>query len=92
MTDDRLQALYDILGEAYKAGRDDHEEGPTAGNVLFSLAARMEEEITRIVKDIVGSCIVTAEEVAMDLHKDGERAKSFGADIVAFRLREEMAK
>lgn len=92
MTDPK-QVLYDILGEAFQAGRHfDEPDSPTASQILFPLAARMEEEITRIVKDIVGSCIVTAEEVAMDLHKDGERAKSFGADIVAFRLREEMAK
>lgn len=38
-----LQALYDILGEAYKAGHDDHEEGPTAGSILVPLAARMEK-------------------------------------------------
>lgn len=42
-----LQPLYDILGEAFKSGMayvdPANKDGPTAGDILFPLAARMEE-------------------------------------------------
>lgn len=46
------QPLYDILLEAYRAGQLDagQDTGRTAGDVLFPLAARMEEEIKTLTK------------------------------------------
>jgi hypothetical protein len=51
MTDDQLQPLYDILGEAFKAGQDhvSNPNGPNAGHFLFPLAARMEEELATYI-------------------------------------------
>lgn len=47
-----LQALYDILGEAWKAGRDYAMKAsayPSASDALFPLAARMETEVRGLV-------------------------------------------
>jgi hypothetical protein len=61
MTD--LQPLYDLLGVAYRAGEMaglHPESAPTAGNVLFPLAARMEAEIQKLVDEEREDCAVIA--------------------------------
>lgn len=47
--------LYDILREAFEAGERIafHPDGPTAGSELAALAARMEEEVEKLVADRV---------------------------------------
>lgn len=59
MTDPK-QPLYDILGEAFKAGQryyvngdfikvEECDDPPSAASILFPLAARMESELQKIV-------------------------------------------
>lgn len=85
------QPLYDILREAFDVGRSYEQteyefHGIPIGSQIIPLAARMETEVQKLVEEEHERCIIIADEVAMDLHRDGERMKSFGADVVAQRL------
>lgn len=64
------QPLYDILLEAYRAGQLDagQDTGRTAGNVLFPLAARMEEEIAILTKAQVRSGVRSVEIIDGETH------------------------
>jgi hypothetical protein len=61
-----LQPLYDILGEAFKAGQayvqsECEERDISASWYLFPLAARMEAEIKRMVQEERMACLYLAE-------------------------------
>lgn len=48
---DNLQPLYDILGDAFKAGAAHaKDETLSAADSLFPLAARMEEEVQKLIE------------------------------------------
>ena len=51
MTNESLQVFYDLLTEAFEAGMQyqDSPHGPTAGDTLFALAARMEEIMAKMI-------------------------------------------
>lgn len=66
MTDPR-QPLYDILGEAFNAGKEHvllSPDEPSAASVLFPLAARMEEAVQKLVDAEREQCAMIAEEHA----------------------------
>lgn len=60
-----LQALYDILGEAFNAGKSYVEsefEGRdvSAASLLFPLAARMEEGVKELIEAETEACVAIA--------------------------------
>lgn len=62
MTDPK-QALYDILGEAYKAGELAaalNPNAPSAASVLFPLAARMEQITGTLINAETQRCAAAA--------------------------------
>lgn len=72
MTDPK-QPIYDILGEAFKAGRTYVTEGYdlSAASVLFPLAARMEEEVKKLIEQEAGAWILACSQARKALRELG---------------------
>jgi hypothetical protein len=86
MTDPK-QPLYDILGEAFKAGRTYVTEGYdlSAATILFPLAARMEETVQKLINDEIRACAQVAEDCRDEIDVEADTPKMV-ARYIQYRL------
>lgn len=78
MTDPK-QSLYDILGEAFNAGKEHvllSPDEPSAASVLFPLAARMEAEVQKLVKVERNACANIATTWTLAKHNSAQDIKT----------------